>query len=236
MEDVLVSLSDYWTSLRSWLAGMDVQDLLRQFGYLVIVVWTFFEGETIIIVAGAAVALGNLDMDIHLIALSALIGSFAGDQFYFAIGRRYGTPLLEKWPHHTKRLDWAFNMLRKWETLFILSFRFIYGIRNVSPFVIGMSGISPFKFLALNFIAASLWAASFAYGGYYLGTAMEEYLGEHKSTVLFTVLGLIATFGVVSYIRSQRKVKEARLAHSGEPTHSEHISPKEPSNGIEKDR
>ena len=60
MEDVLVSLSDYWTSLRSWLAGMDVQDLLRQFGYLVIVVWTFFEGETIIIVAGAAVGLYNI--------------------------------------------------------------------------------------------------------------------------------------------------------------------------------
>jgi membrane protein DedA with SNARE-associated domain len=54
-----------------------------------------------------------------------------------------------------------FNML--------LSFRFLYGIRSVTPFAIGMSEVSYLRFTLLNIIGAGIWAIAIASAGYYFG-------------------------------------------------------------------
>ena len=48
------------------------------------------------------------------------------------------------------------------QNLLILGFRFLYGLRSVTPFVIGMSGISWLRFALLNVIGAGIWASAFA--------------------------------------------------------------------------
>jgi membrane protein DedA with SNARE-associated domain len=138
----------------------------------------------------------------------AFLGSFCGDQTYYYIGRRYGTPLLKRWPTLTRRVEWAFKMVRTHETLFILSFRFIYGVRNISPFVIGMAGVGRLKFFILNMIAALAWANTFAWGGYFLGRALEDWLGTHKLWVLGGFVLLLVLFGVISTLNQRRKARK----------------------------
>lgn len=180
--------------------------------YLLILAFTFFEGETIVLLTGALISGGEVSLSVSTLAICALLGSFGGDQTWFYIGRKYGSPLLDRWPNMAKKIEWAFKLLRKHETLFILSFRFIYGVRNVSPFIIGMSGVGRLKFLILNFIAAAVWANTFAWGGYFLGKALEIYVGESKFAVLGGILALIIIVSALNWWRQRRRLVAARAA------------------------
>ncbi|MBF0092937.1 MAG: DedA family protein [Alphaproteobacteria bacterium] len=191
-----------------------MQEYLDTYGYLAILVLTFLEGETVVILAGIAAYQGY--MDIYLVGVSGFAGSFLGDQFYFTIGRRYGVSLLNRWPQMSQKIEWAFKLVRRYETLYILSFRFVYGIRNISPFVIAISGVSRLKFLVLNACAAALWAASFSAGGYFFGHAMEKFLGEHQSTALMVLAGLLALVGLFALIRGQIRARRLRRAAEAE--------------------
>ena len=172
---------------------MDVQELIRQHGlwvYLFTFVWTFFEGETFVLFCGFAAAQGLLNAPLLLI--SAWLGSFAGDQFYFWVGRHFGLKLLERRPAWRARVDKALAWLRRFDIGFILSFRFIYGVRNVSSFALGISGIDWRRFLSLNFIAAGLWALIFVGAGYLFGQASEAMLGDLAAEFRMAMLTVFA--------------------------------------------
>ena len=190
--------------------GINVEDLMANLPWIIypgIFVWTFLEGETIVLIVGALAAEGKYAISVWWLMIVAFLGSFCGDQMYYYIGRRYGTPLLKRWPNLTSKVEWAFHMVRTHETLFILSFRFIYGVRNVSPFIIGMAGVGRLKFFILNMIAAFTWANTFAWGGYFLGRALEEWLGHHKLWVLLGFVLMLVLFGVFSALRKRSRMK-----------------------------
>ena len=95
----------------------------------------------------------------------------------------------------------AFILLHKWDIWFILSFRFIYGIRMISPVIIGSSGISPARFIPLNLAAAIVWTAISCAGGYLLGSVIEsiDFKLIEKYIALFSVLLLISLGGLGYY-------------------------------------
>ncbi len=184
--------------------------VVTQYSYLlypVILLWTFIEGETVVILAGALASEGRYNIVVEWLALAAFTGSFLGDQLYFYIGRRYGSPLLARWPTLGKKIDWAFQLVKTHPTLFILSFRFIYGIRNIAPFVIGISGVSRLRYFILNAIAAMIWAHSFAWGGYWLGRALENWLGDNKWYMLGAFVALAALVAIYGYASQKRKLR-----------------------------
>jgi membrane protein DedA with SNARE-associated domain len=188
---------------------MDViQELIREHGlwiYVFTFIWTFFEGETFVLFCGFAAAQGLLNGPLLLIA--AWLGSFAGDQFYFWVGRHFGLMLLERRPFWRARVDTALAWLRRFDIGFILSFRFIYGIRNISSFALGISGIDWRRFLVLNFIAAGLWAIAFIGVGYIFGQASEAMLGDLAEKFRLVALGIFvvvvagAALGLLWYRR-----------------------------------
>ena len=128
------------------------------------------------------------------------------------IGRKWGPRLLDRFPRYRPPVDVALGFLRKYNTWFILSFRFIYGIRNVSSFAMGLSGLSWTRFLVLNFIAAGLWACTFAGSGYILGKAFSALLGDLAESFGLVMLGifLIVVSGVV-IMHKRLQQREAAL-------------------------
>ena len=162
-------------------------DLTNHYGglaYLAIFVWTFLEGETIVLLTAAALSGGIIHLNVWLVLLVSFLGSFSGDQLWFAVGRRYGAGLLARWPSLEDKTAGVFRLLDRHNDLFILTFRFIYGLRNISPFAIGMTHVSRKRFLGLNALAAMTWANAFVWGGCFLGRAMEKYLGQASQLVL----------------------------------------------------
>lgn len=198
-----------------------IENLLTDWGYLAILIITFLEGESIVILAGAFAQQGFLSAE--LVALTALCGSFLGDQFYYTIGKRYGPPLLDRWPYLRDKAEWVFRILRKHETLFILSFRFIYGVRNVSPFAIAMAGVPRIRFMCLNFVAASIWAVSFTAIGYFSSKALERFFGEHQTEILIGLAALALTYGLYSFVRNF--LRNRSKSHDSTPNPSEQSLP-----------
>ena len=190
---------------------MDLAQLAADYGdyiYPIIFAWTFLEGETFVIFGGVLAHQGYLDWT--LLFLSAWIGSFSGDQFYFWVGRRWGKDLLLRFPRWQIGAEAALEMLRRYNTWFILSFRFVYGVRNFASFAMGMAGVPPLRFLVLNFIAAFVWALSFAGFGYIFGEALEAVLGDLVETFGYVMLGVFAF--VVCLITFIHKYQARRFA------------------------
>jgi membrane protein DedA with SNARE-associated domain len=106
-------------------------------------------------------------------------------------------------------VDEALGWLKRYNTGFILSFRFIYGVRNFASFAMGVSGIDWRRFLLLNFLAAGIWAVSFVGIGMIIGTVFKEAIGIETVARHFTliVLGvLVFMFGAVFLVhRVQRR-------------------------------
>lgn len=203
-------------SLEQWIV-----DFANHYGpliYLVILVWTFLEGETVVLITGALIAGGAVHLNVWMLILVAFVGSFGGDQAWFHIGRTYGTPLLKRWPTMARKVEWAFTLLRKQENLFILTFRFIYGLRNISPFIIGMTGVSRIKFILLNLIAAAVWANTFAWGGYFLGKVLETYLWESSQAALLVLIVIVVVVAAVNSIRQRRRNANAKQTEATEKT------------------
>ena len=98
-------------------------------------------------------------------------------------------------------------MIKKYQTPMILSFRFLYGLRTVTPFVIGMSPISVKKFIVLNAVGALAWAAAIGSGGYLFGRALQVYIEKikHYEVLVFAIIGLLGIFIWTVHFYHRRK-------------------------------
>jgi membrane protein DedA with SNARE-associated domain len=176
---------------------LSFQALLDSYGYLAIVVGTFLEGETALILGSIAAQLGYLELP--WVITAALCGTLFGDQFYFFMGRFKGKAVLCKRPQWQARTDKVFNLLQRHETLLILGFRFMYGIRTIASFVIGMSHVATVKFIILNVLGALVWASIIGGFGYVFGKAFEVMVGDIKHYQV-QVISAIAVLGVLFWL------------------------------------
>ena len=197
---------------------MTLELLIENYGYLAILVLTFFEGETIVILAGVAAHLGLLEL--HWVILSALAGSFGGDQFYFYIGRHWGPKII------AKRLSWqegaqkVYTLLHRHQYFLILTFRFYYGLRNVTPFAVGSANVPRLRFFVLNLIGAIVWAVVFAYAGYMFGEAFKLFIDDYHKYAL-TLLGGLVLIGfavwLITLIRHRRHARKILANKNPDP-------------------
>lgn len=192
-----------------------LQSLVADYGiwfYVVTFLWTFIEGETFVIYAGVLVAQGLLDGPALLAC--AWLGSFCGDQFYFYIGRFFGPRLLRRFPKWQRHVNTADDFLKRYDTVFILSFRWIYGVRNFASFAMGISHLRWYRFLGLNFIAAGIWAIGFTGGGFLLGTALRPVLDQVAPYFTLAMLGVFVFMFSMVFLahRIQKRRAAKRLA------------------------
>lgn len=176
---------------------MSFQELLDSYGYLAIFVGTFLEGETVLILGGIAAQLGYLELP--WVISFALFGTLIGDQFYFFLGRYKGKAVLHNRPTWQTQANKMFSLLQRHETLLILGFRFMYGIRTVASFVIGMSHVATAKFVILNVLGALLWAVTIGGFGYAFGKAFEAFIGDIKH-YQFQVISAVVVLGTLFWL------------------------------------
>jgi membrane protein DedA with SNARE-associated domain len=193
---------------------IDLPGIVREYGYLAVLIGTFLEGETIVLIAGFLAFSGHLELP--LVMLAAFVGSTSGDQLYFFIGRFWGRKLLARFPAWRERTERVFYHVHRHQNLLILSFRFFYGLRNVTPFAVGMSEVATLRFVVLNLIGAAIWAITFGYAGYSFGHAFEFMMGKIKQYEL-TALGLLVVLGLSIWLsarlRNHYRKKRFEQAH-----------------------
>lgn len=184
-----------------------LETVLNTYGYPLILIGTFLEGETILLLGGVSAHMGYLS--IGWVITCGFAGTLFGDQLYFYLGRRHGTNFLEKRPAWHSRAQRVHRILERHPVLLILGFRFLYGLRTVTPFVVGTSKVSWPVFSLLNFIGAMLWALAVGLAGYYFGRGVEAVLGEirHYEIELLAFIGIAGAVAWIVVIVARRKSK-----------------------------
>ena len=185
---------------------MNWELIIGSYGYIGLLVGTFLEGETILILAGFAAHLGYLYLP--WVIFVAFLGTLSGDQLSFYLGRRHSRFVLNKHLAWQGRLDRVERLFERYQTLLILGFRFLYGLRTVTPFVLGRSGVAPGYFFLLSAVGAMVWSLVVGIGGYLFGNILKIIMGDIKRYEL-EAFGAIAIIGGliwgVYFYRSRRK-------------------------------
>ena len=190
---------------------MNIEALVDNYGYAAILVGTFLEGETILVLGTVAAHMGYLELPWVLI--SAFTGTLCGDQLYFFIGRYRGQAFLAKHRRWRRRAGKVRRLLERHHIPIILGFRFLYGLRNVTPFVIGMSRVPIPQFVVLNLVGAALWAAIIGALGYAFGASAAQLLGnfkQYETAILSVVLLAGAMIWAVHWFIDDERRKRPR--------------------------
>ena len=169
---------------------MNLPDLIQNYGYWAVLGGTLLEAEAVLLVAGFAAHRGYLDLP--TVIGVAIVGSFLANQLWFYLGRRHGTRLLARFPKYAAPAARAHELLARYNTPLILGVRFIFGLRTILPFVLGMGTIPMLRFQVLNFGGAVFWSVTIGAGGYLFGHLVEQMLGDlrHYEELLLAFLAL----------------------------------------------
>jgi membrane protein DedA with SNARE-associated domain len=165
------------------------------------------EGEATVICGG--VLAQHRIFSLPTVIACASVGSFTIDQTLFLVGRYLGQKprlraLLDR-PFAHKALD----LVQRRPVGFVLAFRFLYGLRLLSPFVIGTTHISYRRFLLLNAMAALVWAGIFATLGFMLGDAAQALTPAWPFDMRRTDIGLGAAIALALVALMYRRTRSS---------------------------
>ena len=148
--------------------------------------------ETLLMFAGYLVFRHSLQLP--YVMLSAFFGSIAGISLSYEIGRRYGLTLLLKFqlPFFSKeKLESARDWYRRFGKWVLIVGYFIPGIRHLTAFTAGMSGLRYRSFGMFAYTGALLWSATFVLLGKLVGEEWKAVSDEIRSN-LFLGVGIVA--------------------------------------------
>jgi|RhiMetdeSRZDD1v2_1073273.scaffolds.fasta_scaffold268545_3 membrane protein DedA with SNARE-associated domain len=201
-------------------------ELIETWGYVAVFAGAFFEGETVLIIGGFLASGGHLEL--ASVILSGFLGGLAGDQFFFYVGRARGRRLIERRESWRPRLQRIEGILERHGTLLMLGYRFMYGVRLVTPLVLGAFGVARLRFLVLNLINAAVWSALIASLGYAFGQVVAQMFEQVRRYELIIVI-LLALVGLGAWllyrVRERRRRAAAAATETAHP--ASHLTPPE---------
>lgn len=187
-------------------------ELLQEYGYVILFVWSILEGEVGLLMAGIMSHSGHMDLGLSIFI--AGLGGFAGDQLYFYIGRFNKGFIQRKLHSQRRKFAIAHLLLRKygWPLIFIQ--RYLYGLRTVIPMSIGITKYSGRKFALINLLSAWVWAAVTIIPAYLLGNEILEVLAWAKAHWYFALpLAGLFLYGIYTYFtRLEQQLLEKKNA------------------------
>ncbi len=168
---------------------MDIGQAITLWGYPLVALGAFMQGEVILLFAGYAAYLGHLDY-LSVVGV-AYVASVIGNQWLFFLGRRYGNRLLTRWPRLSSPVARFTDLLQRFQTPLILVMRLLYGLSMAGPIALGLSSIPRWRFFVLNLIGGLPWAFAIAGLGYQFGHLLDEVVSTLQQVELLIVIVLV---------------------------------------------
>ena len=160
--------------------------------------------------AGAAVDGTTNEEAAGIAGVIAVVVPFAGDQFFFFLGRYNGARILARFPAAQDRAHRFDAMLARWHAPLIVAIRFMYGFRILGPILLGMGRVPSWKFMLYNFVGAAIWAPLIAGLGYAFGSVVKaaiENLDQYEMWIFGALIGLGAGATAVHWMRRRHRAR-----------------------------
>ncbi len=182
---------------------MSLEELISSYGYLTVAVGTFLEGETVLILGGFAAHRDYLELP--WVIACAFAGTLAGDLLFFHLGRRQGRSAIDRRPKWKARADRVLPMLERHQVWLMIGYRYIYGVRSITPFLLGASGVPPLRFLLFDVVGVAVWASAIGTAGYFFGRAVESFIGDLKHYEMWLFAAVAVVGGAVWIYRHRSR-------------------------------
>jgi membrane protein DedA with SNARE-associated domain len=197
-----------------------IHHLIEQYGLIAVFLGCVAEGES-------AAILGGFFAHQHVFILwqaflAAALGAFVGDTFFFILGRSFADhPSVLKLKARPG-FNHAYRLVSSHPNIFVLSNRYIYGLRLVGGIAAGFASITVTRFVTLNAISSMVWAALFCTIGYVFGLGAERIVGQalhrHERLLVALAIGLVVAILAWVLARSVAKKERAKDARDSEAT------------------
>ena len=168
-----------------------------------LVVTPFLPGGSLLFVAGAIAAMG--EMNVHLLVALLILAAVLGDAVNYAVGHFFGMKLFSNPDSRIFRrqyLDKTHDFYARHGGKTIILARFVPIVRTFAPFVAGVGRMTYRHFFSYNIVGALAWVLSFSYAGYFFGN-----LPVVKSNLSLLILAIIVVSvlpGIIEIWRSRR--------------------------------
>jgi membrane-associated protein len=164
----------------------------------------FLPGSSIPFSAGL-VASTSKDVSIFNVAIVIFLAAAIGNQVGFALGRKIGRPLLDKFkdPRILKVVARSEIFYRRNGWWSVFAARFIPWVRTFVPTIAGASKMNYYSFSSANVIGALVWGVGITLAGYYTATLPWVETWTY-SIAAFTIVASI-TYALVDYLRHRQQ-------------------------------
>jgi len=171
-----------------------VEDLIKDWGYIILFLYSFGGGFLALAVAGVLSYAGELNIYITLIVAGS--ANFIGDQFLFLLARNNKAQAKDMMKKHQRKIALAHLMMRKYGSVVIFLQKYVYGIKTLIPLAMGLTKYDAKKFIFFNVFATILWTSIIGIASYVLGELVYTYTDQFKTYgIAFVVVILL----VLSY-------------------------------------
>ena len=132
-----------------------IHHLIEQYGLIAVFLGCVAEGES-------AAILGGFFAHQHVFILwqaflAAALGAFVGDTFFFTLGRSFADHPSVLRLKARPGFSHAYRLVSSHPNIFVLSNRYIYGMRLVGGIAAGFANITVTRFVTLNAISSTRW-------------------------------------------------------------------------------
>lgn len=166
-----------------------------------------FPSEVVMIPAGYLVYKGEMNMLIVL--LCGITGSLAGALFNYFLAIYVGRAILIKYGRYffikESTIIKAEQFFAKHGHISTFSGRLIPAVRQLISFPAGLARMNLLSFSIYTTLGATIWVVILTLLGYYIGDN-EALVKEYLSTIIYTLLVLIALGGFIYYKRINKAI------------------------------
>ncbi|WP_343728735.1 VTT domain-containing protein [Duganella sp.] len=175
--------------------------LIQQYGTLIyvvlfaiifaetgLVVLFFFPGDTLLFIAGALCAVGEMNLPLLMFLLTT--AAITGNTVNYWIGEKVGQKVFThdyRWINRDA-LKKTHDFFEKHGGKTIVLARFVPVVRTFAPFVAGVSDMTFARFQLYNFTGAILWVVLLTTAGYFFGNI--PIVREHLTEIVLVGVGV----------------------------------------------
>jgi membrane-associated protein len=168
-----------------------------------LVVTPFLPGDSLLFVAGASAAIGNMD---YRALLGVLVSAaLLGDSSNYCVGRFVGDRLFANPDSKIFRrdyLDRTHAFYEKYGGKTVTLARFVPIVRTFAPFVAGLGTMPYLRFLLYSVLGTSLWVGGIASLGYLFGN--NRLVKDNLSVVLIAIVVLSFLPAVIEFLHGRK--------------------------------
>ena len=179
-----VHLGELIRDYGAWIYGILFAIIFVETG---LVVMPFLPGDSLLFVAGAFAARGDMDVTSVIVLLS--VAAILGDAVNYSVGRYFGAKVFawedSRW--FNKRLfDKTHDFYERHGGKTIVIARFLPFLRTFAPFVAGAANMNYGRFALYNVSGGIFWVASLTIAGFWFGNI--PWVSENLTKIILALI------------------------------------------------